>query len=86
VHVRSRLEGFGAYRSDLTTVTDGGDGSAFWLGQIQLGQIETAVIEASRRAFIVMASLSHRFLAEAYCYQEASLSFGHSVLKVFLGS
>jgi hypothetical protein len=51
-----------------------------------LGQIETAVIEAPHRTFVAMASLSHRFLAEAYCYQEASLSFGHSVLKVFLGS
>jgi len=33
-----------------------------------------------------MTSLSHRFLAKAYRYQETSLSLGYSALKVFLGS
>jgi hypothetical protein len=56
------------------------------LGQIQLSQIETAVIKAPHRTFVAMASLSHGFLAEAYRYQEISLSPGHPALKVFLGS
>jgi hypothetical protein len=51
-----------------------------------LSQIETAVIETPRWAFVAMSSLSHRLLAESHRNQEISLRLGYSALEGLLCS